>query len=126
MNEGSAQMLEAEQLLERMRTFRGYTLPAHEALAFRDPEFLDGYDRMYRAANSKDSPLAPEVRELIVLALDVSAGMSPKAIRAHARNAIGHGATEAQVVAAIELAAVVYASKMLAPVASVFEAGDET
>jgi len=111
---------DGQALLERMREFRGYVLPAHEVLAERDPEFLDGYDRMFRAANAKDSPLPADVRELIVMALDISAGVSPEAVRAHAAKAIAHGATEAQVVAAIELAAVVYASKMLGSLARVF------
>lgn len=114
-----------KELLERMRELRGYVLPAHEILAERDPDFLDGYDRMFRAANSDASPLTADVRELIVMALDIAVGVSPQAIRAHAEKAIAHGATEAQVLATVELAVIVQASKTMGSLAPIFAADGE-
>jgi alkylhydroperoxidase/carboxymuconolactone decarboxylase family protein YurZ len=116
--------IDGQELLERMREFRGYVLPAHEVLAERDPEFLDGYDRMFRRAYSPDSALSPAMRELLVMALDIVAGVSPEAIRTHARKAIDHGASETQVVEAVELAAIVVASKTLGSVARIFTPDD--
>lgn len=116
---------DGQALLDRMRELRGYVLPAHEVLAQRDPKFLDGYDRMFRAANSDASPLPADVRELIVLALDIVAGVNPNAIRAHAEKAISHGASDAQVVAAVELAVIVLASKTMGSLASIFAADGE-
>jgi alkylhydroperoxidase/carboxymuconolactone decarboxylase family protein YurZ len=116
---------DGEELLARMRELRGYLLPAHEVLAERDPDFLDGYDRMFRAANSDASPLPPDVRELLVMALDIAAGVHPDAIRAHAQKAIAHGATEAQVVAAVELAVIVQASKIMGSLGPIFRADDQ-
>ena len=111
---------DGQALLERMRELRGYVLPAHEILAERDPAFLDGYDRMFRAANSDASPLPADVRELLVMALDIVAGVHPDAIRAHAQRAIGHGASEAQVVAVVELAVIVQASKTMGSLTPIF------
>ena len=107
-------------LLKRMREQRGYILPAHETLAERDPDFLDGYNRMFMAANSDTSPLPADVRELIIMALDVVAGLKAEVIRAHARKAVALGATEAQVVNAIELAAMVFASRNMSPLSTIF------
>jgi alkylhydroperoxidase/carboxymuconolactone decarboxylase family protein YurZ len=112
--------IDGQALLESMREFRGYVLPAHQVLAERDPEFLDGYDRMFRAAYGEGSALSPAMRELLVMALDISAGVAPEAVRAHARRAMDHGATEEQVVEAVELAAIVVASKTLGSVARIF------
>jgi alkylhydroperoxidase/carboxymuconolactone decarboxylase family protein YurZ len=114
-----------EALLARMRELRGYVLPAHEVLAERDPDFLDGYDRMFRAANSDASPLPADVRELLVMALDIVVGVHPDAIRAHAGKAISHGATEAQVVAAVELAVIVQASKTMGALGSILRTDDD-
>jgi alkylhydroperoxidase/carboxymuconolactone decarboxylase family protein YurZ len=53
--------------------------------------------------------------------LDLVLGVGEKAVRGHARQAIAHGATEAEVVAAIELATLVSAGKPVAAIGSVFE-----
>lgn len=108
------------RLLAGIREHRGYVLPMHEALAERHPEFLAGYDAMFRAAMSQDSALEPKVRELIVMVLDVAMGVSEKAVRGHARKAMQHGASEAEVLAAIELATLVFAGKPLGMAARVF------
>jgi alkylhydroperoxidase/carboxymuconolactone decarboxylase family protein YurZ len=113
--------VDGRKLLEEMRAERGYLLPAHEVLAERDPEFLDAYNRMFMAANSDRSPLPPDVRELMLVALDIAAGVKPEVVASHARKAVEHGATEAQVVAAVELAVLVFASRNLGPLATIFQ-----
>ncbi len=111
---------DGQALLDRMRELRGYVLPAHEVLAERDPAFLEGYDRMFRAANSDASPLPAQVRELMVMALDIVVGVHPNAIRAHAEKALAHGASEEEVVAAVELAVIVQASRTMGALAPIF------
>jgi alkylhydroperoxidase/carboxymuconolactone decarboxylase family protein YurZ len=102
------------ELLQSIREHRGYVLPMHEFWASHDPEILEGYDRIFRHAMSKDSPLEPKVRELIVMVLDMALGVDPEVVRGHARKAIEqYGASEAEVVAALELATVVYAGRPL-------------
>lgn len=101
-------------LLESIREHRGYVLPMHEFWAAHDPEILDSYARIFRRAKGEDSPLEPKVRELIVMVLDLVIGVTPEVVRAHARRAIDqHGATESEVVAALELATLVYAARPL-------------
>jgi alkylhydroperoxidase/carboxymuconolactone decarboxylase family protein YurZ len=102
-----------EQLLEQIQANRGYVLPMHRVLAEHHPEFLAGYDQMFTAAMSPDSPLSASVRELIVMAVDIAVGVAPNVVRGHARKAMQLGATEAQVLAAIELATLVYAGRPL-------------
>ncbi|MDA8399000.1 MAG: carboxymuconolactone decarboxylase family protein [Actinomycetota bacterium] len=108
-------------VLQRIQDDRGYVLPMHRVFAERDPQFLDGYDRMFTSVMSERSPLSPEVRELLVMALDVAVGTSPKVVGGHAKKAIELGATEEQVVAAIELATIVAAGKVMGAVTSVFD-----
>jgi alkylhydroperoxidase/carboxymuconolactone decarboxylase family protein YurZ len=112
--------VDGRELLEAMRAERGYVLPVHEVLAERDPEFLDAYNRLFMAANSERSPLPADVRELMLVALDIAAGVSPDVVASHARKAVEHGASEAQVVAAVELAVLVFASRNLGPLARIF------
>ena len=114
--------IDGQQLLEAMRAQRGYVLPAHEVLAERDPEFLDGYNKMFMAANSDRSPIPADVRELMLVALDIAAGVKPEVIASHAHKAIQYGASEAQVVAAVELAILVFASRNMGPLAQIFGA----
>jgi alkylhydroperoxidase/carboxymuconolactone decarboxylase family protein YurZ len=114
---------QGQALLDAIQEHRGYTMEMHRILADRHPDFLDGYDTMFRAAMSADSPLEPAVRELIVMALDVVVGMKPEVVRAHARKAMQHGATEAQVLAALEITTLVSAGRALGSVVGVF--GDD-
>ncbi len=114
-----------DRLLERIRAHRGYNLPFHQELAARHPEFLAAYDDMYVAAMGDDSALPAKVRHLLVMTLDLVLGVGDKAVRGHARRAIEHGATEAEVLAAIELATLVSAGKPLGIVGRVFAAEED-
>lgn len=111
------------RLLQGIRENRGYVMPMHEVLAERHPAFLAAYDAMFRAAID-DSPLEPKVRELIVMALDVAIGVSEKAVRGHARKAMAKGASQAEVLGAIELATLVFAGKPLSAVSRLFTEDD--
>ncbi len=113
---------EGRELLEKMRAQRGGTSMAmHEILAARDPQFLLGYHHIFNAAQSDDQGLPGWVRELLVMALDLAVGVNPTVVRVHARKAISQGATEAQVLGALELAALVMAGKALSYLPAIFE-----
>ena len=110
-----------ERLLKRIKEHRGYDpLPFQRELAERHPDFLAAYDDMYRAAMGDGSALPAQTRHLIVMVLDLVLGLGDKAVRGHARRAIEHGATEAQVTAAIELATLVSAGKPVSAMGYVF------
>jgi alkylhydroperoxidase/carboxymuconolactone decarboxylase family protein YurZ len=110
-----------EKLLQEIRSDRGYTLPMHRVLAERHPEFLDGYNRMFTSAMNSESPLPAYVRELLVMALDIAVGAKPEVARGHARKAIEHGATEAQVLAAVELTTIVFSGRGMGALVGLFE-----
>ncbi|MFY1633005.1 carboxymuconolactone decarboxylase family protein [Solwaraspora sp. WMMB335] len=113
---------EGHELLETIRRQRGgKSMPMHEVLAARDPAFLNGYNDLFNAAQSDAQGLSADVRELIVMALDIVAGGSPKVARAHARKAVRLGATEAQVLGAIELATLVMAGRAMSYLPTIFD-----
>lgn len=113
---------EGRDLLDLMRSQRGgKSMVMHEILAARDPSFLLGYHHIFNAAQSDTQGLPGWVRELLVMALDLAVGVNPNVVRAHARKAISQGATEAQVLGAIELAALVMAGKALSFLPAIFE-----
>jgi alkylhydroperoxidase/carboxymuconolactone decarboxylase family protein YurZ len=113
---------EGRALLEEMRAQRGgKSMAMHEILAARDPKFLLGYHHLFNAAQSDDQGLPGWVRELLVMSLDLAVGQPAHVVRAHARKAVSLGATEAQVLGAIELAALVMAGRALSFLAPIFE-----
>lgn len=119
--DGMVDLPNGQAILDRIQDDRKYILPMHRVFAERDPQFLDGYDRMFTSVMSDDSPLPADVRELFVMALDVVVGTSPSVVIGHARKAVELGATESQVLAAIELATIVAAGKVMGAVAGLFD-----
>ncbi len=113
---------EGRELLELMRSLRGgRSMVMHEILAARDPKFLLGYHHIFNAAQSDDQGLPGWVRELLVMVLDLAVGVNANVVRAHARNAVTKGATESQVLGAIEIAALVMAGRALYNLPKIFE-----
>jgi 4-carboxymuconolactone decarboxylase len=103
-----------EELLQRIRQVRGYTLPMHEVLASDDPEFLEGYEAFYAAAMRQDGPLPPKVRELILIGVTMALGSPERVTAGHIRRAMEHGASEAEVLSAIEITTLSFAARALA------------
>lgn len=115
---------EGQELLDTIRRQRGgKTMATHEVLAARDPAFLNGYNEIYNAAQSDAQGLPAYVRELMVMALDIAVGGSPKVARAHGRKAVSLGATEAQVLGAVELAILVSAGRAMSYLPAIFDDG---
>ena len=75
----------------------------------------------HQIAEGRYSSASEYVRELIVMALDIAVGAAPAAARGHARRAIRAGATEAQVLGAVELVALVWAGKAVSALPTIFD-----
>lgn len=103
-----------EELLQRIRQMRGYVLPMHEVLARDDPVFLEGYEALYGAAMRQDSPLPRKVRELIFVGVTIALGSPERVVAGHIRRALEHGASEAEVLSAVELTTLSFAARALA------------
>jgi alkylhydroperoxidase/carboxymuconolactone decarboxylase family protein YurZ len=112
---------EGQRILDSIRSERGKTMRMHEILAEHDPSFLAGYNAIYNAAQSDRQGLPTYVRELLVMALDIAVGAAPPAVRGHARRAMAAGATQAQVLGAVELVALVYAGKAIGSLPVIFD-----
>lgn len=112
---------EGQRLLDTIQAQRGKPMAMHEVLAEHDPNFLRGYNDIYNAAQSDDRGLPGHVRELMVMALDIVVGGSPTVARAHARKAMSLGATQSQVLGAVELAALVMTGRALSYLPTIFE-----
>lgn len=113
--------LDGQKILDDIRNDRGSTLPMHELLAARDPAFLAGYNAIYNAAQSDAQGLPAYVRELIVMALDIAVGAPAPAFRGHALRALEAGASEAQILGAVELVALVWAGKAINALPTIFD-----
>jgi alkylhydroperoxidase/carboxymuconolactone decarboxylase family protein YurZ len=85
-----------------MRQVRGYLYPEWELVARRDPEFFAAYDGLYAEALARSRGLAIKYRELVALGILAFRGAGPDAIANHIRRAMRHGATRAEVLAALE------------------------
>lgn len=103
----------AEALLSDIKQRRGYVLPLHRFLAESDTDFLATYDRFFTLAMDDHNGLTPQVRELVLLAIDLCLGINPEVAGTHAKRAVEHGATEAQALAVVELVALGMAAKGL-------------
>lgn len=103
----------AERLLEEIRERRGYVLPSHRFLASSDPDFLEAYDEIFTLATGEHSGLSPDVKELVLLAIDLALGINPDIAGKHAQRAVEYGASAQQTMAVVELVVLGLAAKGL-------------
>jgi alkylhydroperoxidase/carboxymuconolactone decarboxylase family protein YurZ len=95
-----------EQLKAEFIRVRGYWSELWNGLLVLDPDFFDAYFR-FSAVPFESGVLEPKVKELIYLAIDASTThLFEPGIRIHLRNALGHGATAAEIMTVLELTAV--------------------
>jgi alkylhydroperoxidase/carboxymuconolactone decarboxylase family protein YurZ len=104
---------EESELIQTIRAKRGYVLPLHRFLDKEDPDFLETYDRFFTLATDSHNDLSTEVRELVLLAIDLSLGVNPDVAATHAKRAIEAGASIKQALAVVELVALGEAAKGL-------------
>ena len=93
-----------EEIKAQFTEKRGYWHEFWDGLLRLDPEFFDAYTALSSHPWER-GPLEPKVKELVYTAFDVSAThMFEPGLRQHIRNAIGYGATAAEIMEVIELA----------------------
>ena len=100
-------------ILEDIKARRGYVLPLHRFMAGSDPDFLETYDRFFTLATDNHNGLTPDLKELVLLAIDLCLGINPEIAGKHAQRAVEYGATEKQTLAVVELVALGLAAKGL-------------
>jgi alkylhydroperoxidase/carboxymuconolactone decarboxylase family protein YurZ len=101
MADDRAERLRAEALKDR-----GYIYPEWELVAREDPDFMASYNQYYRDALARDSGLSIKYREMVALGVLCYRGASEDALINHIKRAMEHGATRAEVLGALEAAAI--------------------
>jgi alkylhydroperoxidase/carboxymuconolactone decarboxylase family protein YurZ len=92
-----------EKLKQEFVANRGYWNPVWEQLLQHSPEFFDAYSRL-SSVPWKYGTLEPKIRELIYVAIDAATThLYLPGLRTHIRNALGHGATVAEVMEVLQL-----------------------
>lgn len=89
-------------------------LPMHEYLAEHDAETFEAYDAFLRKTIYEKDALDDATKEMILAVACVGAGSPVPVIAAHARKSMAAGATRAQVLQAVQLAAAVAATRSMA------------
>ncbi len=92
-----------DQLLDKAREGRGYTLPLHRTLARHDPDVLADYEAMMGRLYLAQRRLAGQTKELVYVAVLITLGGSEEHIRAHMEKAVREGASPEDVLETIEL-----------------------
>ena len=92
----------AKELIERMEKERGFGRLWRKLLAERDPEFMEIY---HNAALHvfRDGALPRKMKEIICICVDALQLYEP-GVRIHMRNALELGATEQEIIEALEAA----------------------
>ncbi len=105
----------ARELVAKMEKDRGFSMPWRIMLAERDPEFMEGIHKLNMHALFREDGLPRKYVELVQIITNVLTFHEP-GFRAHLRNALEEGLTEAEVIQALEictLSGIHYTSKML-------------
>jgi alkylhydroperoxidase/carboxymuconolactone decarboxylase family protein YurZ len=85
---------------------RGYWAPFWAGLLENDPDFFEAYLN-FSAVPWRNGVLEPKVRELIYTAIDASTThLYEPGLRQHIRNALGYGASKAEIMEVLELTSV--------------------
>ncbi len=95
----------ADALIAKMKQDRGYIYPEWEFAARSDPEFVEAYNALYRAALTDGQALSAKTREFIALGILAYRG-EVEAVVAHIRRAMRLGATKQEILEAVETAIV--------------------
>ena len=99
-------MDKAERLAAEALKDRGYLYPEWKYVAANDPDFMESYNAYYRDALARDEGLAIKYRELVALGILAYRGVWEGALVNHIKRALEHGATKAEILGALEAAAI--------------------
>jgi len=93
-------------LKEEFIRVRGYWSELWDGVLALDPDFFEAYFH-FSAVPFEGGHLEPKVKELIYIAIDASTThLFEPGIRIHIRNALGHGATAAEIMEVLELTSI--------------------
>lgn len=93
-------------LKEEFTRARGYWAPVWDQVLRLSPEFFEAYMR-FSAVPWKNGTLEPKVREFVYIAIDVATThLYDPGTRIHIRNALGLGATAAEIMEVFQLVSV--------------------
>lgn len=93
----------ANKLLALMKKRRGYILPFHKTMAEFDPTFLESYETFLKATLLAPRSLDRTTKELILVSVLTAIAAPPHHVRTHIMAAIASGASERQVLEALQL-----------------------
>jgi 4-carboxymuconolactone decarboxylase len=96
-------MNRARKLLALMKKRRGYILPIHQIMAEFDPAFLESYETFLNATFLTPRSLDRKTKELILVSVLTAIAAPPYHVRTHISAAIAAGASERQVLEALQL-----------------------
>ena len=96
----------SQRLIDDAVRDRGYIYPEWRYVAEHDPEFMEHYNAYYRDALGRDEGLPIKYRELVALGVLAFRGVNEGALVNHIKRAMAHGGTRAEVIAALEAAAI--------------------
>ena len=99
--DGRAAALAAEAMKDR-----GYLYPEWKFVAEHDPDFMASYNAYYRDALAREGGLPIKYRELVALGILAYRGVWEGALVNHIKRALEHGATRAEILGALEAAAI--------------------
>lgn len=86
---------------------RGYWHPFWDEMLELDPDMFEAYAH-FSSVPWKSGTLSPKVKELVYIAFDTAAThLYVPGLRLHIENAIGHGATAAEILEVMEIASVI-------------------
>lgn len=95
-----------EEIKAEFTKNRGYWHEFWDEMLELDPELLAAYTE-FSSVPWRTGTLEPKVKELVYIAFDTSAThLYTKGLKAHIRNAIGHGATAQEILEVMEIASV--------------------
>lgn len=91
-----------KQLIERMERERGFPRPWRKMLAERDPDYMELYHNMAMHVFQKRKALPLKFKEIIAICMDALTSYD-EGLRIHIRNALKAGATEDEILEALEV-----------------------
>ncbi len=111
------------ELKERFIAVRGYWSDLWNGVLRLDPDFFEAYLE-FSSVPWKNGPLEPKVKELVYIAIDVSTThLFEPGTRIHIRNALGYGATAAEIMEVFELTSLLGLDTLTAGVPALAEGG---
>ncbi len=95
------------ELLDRLRSRRGFVLPVHELMADLDPEILRRYDEFasYVIFDPEPRALDLKTRFLVLVGITTAVKGDPDGVGWSTQRALENGATESEVLEAMVMAA---------------------